>query len=284
MPTVSTASFYEEKAFQKFRGTVGFSDGIESNNIVGYSTYTSQYQALWQRGGEFNTIGVGVDGYSIQSFVPAFPADAAWELGDNEAQIQTVDDSGIVDAVYYYLPAGSANATQGAGWYTFDGSTYAFADKKFVRGESFLYMAPYVENEGEEEVPTTLQNAGEVNLTAKTLTSPYQALWLWGNCRPVETSIQKMVPSFPAEAAWELGDNEAQIQTLDDSGLVNAVYFYLPAGSGNAKDGAGWYTFDGSVYTFATKVFAPGEGFIYMAPYVENEGEEEIETYLTFGE
>ena len=216
--------------------------------------------------------------------VPAFPANAAWELGDNEAQIQTVDDSGIVDAVYFYLPAGSANANNGAGWYTRSAGVYTFATKKFVRGESFLYMAPYVEDDEEDELPTTLQNSGEVNMTAKTLTSPYQALWLWGNCRPVATSIQKMTPSFPAEAAWELGDNEAQIQTLDDAGIVNAVYFYLPAGSANAKSGAGWYTREAGVYTFATKVFAPGEGFIYMAPYVEDDEEDEIETYLTFGE
>ena len=257
---------------------------VESANIVGYSTYTSEYQALWQRSGEFNTIGVGIDGYSIQSFVPAFPANAAWELGDNEAQIQTVDDGGIVDAIYRYLPAGSANASNGAGWYTLDGGVYTYANKTFVRGESFLYMAPYVENDDEDEIPTTLQTSGEVNLTAKTLTSPYQALWLWGNCRPVATSIQKLTPSFPPEAAWELGDNEAQIQTLDDGGIVNAIYRYLPAGSANAKDGAGWYTLDAGVYTLANKEFAPGEGFIYMAPYVENDDEDEIETYLTFGE
>ena len=266
--------------------TVGLA--IESANTVGYINNANDVSGYFQRGSAFVSIGSATDSASIQSITPQTPAGAVDALTDGAAVIQEIDDFGTPTAQYFYLIDGSANASNGAGWYTFDESTftYAYADKTFVRGEGFLFVAPYFENSDGDELGSSFVNAGEVNLTAKTITNPCSGYFHRANYRPVEMSIQKLSPVPPTEAVDELTDGAAVIQEIDDFGTPTTQYFYLVDGSANASDGAGWYTFDETTFTYthATKVFAPGEGFLYVAPYFENGDGDELGGALTFAE
>ena len=146
-------------------------------------------------------------------------------------------------------------------------------------------MSPYAEDDEGDELETTLQSAGQVNTAAKTITHEYQAYYQRANYRPVEMSIQKLVPASNPNAVDPMADNEAQIQTLDEGGATDQTYFYLIGGAESAMPTAGWYTQDDKgVYTYATKAFEPGEGFIFMSPYAEDDEGDELPTTLTFNE
>ena len=272
--TIATNVGYQNK-------TVGYTDGDDK-----------YYDGMFMMGSGFMSIGGTADSYSIQDLVPQFPDDADEDLEDTAAQIQEVGTGGEIGTVYMYLTATSTRpGFDGAGWYTREGSTYVKSTKTFTRGMGFLYAAPYAYKEvgdDEEQLATTLQSAGEVDTSAKTLTLELDGLWTLSFDRPVETSIQKLVPSFPEDAAEELEDTAAQIQEVSTGGEIGTIYMYLTAGSSRPGfDGAGWYTREGSTYVKSTRVFGPGEGFLYAAPYAYKEvgdDEEQLSTYLTFQE
>ena len=109
-----------------FCATVGF--GLESANIVGYSTTTirSGYTLLIPA---FDN--VGSEGMDIQKIVPNTDA-----TGVN---IQTFTDSAEGDTMYYNVPTGKA----GAGWYTnARGTATTYAVKSFEPGEGFMVYLP----------------------------------------------------------------------------------------------------------------------------------------------
>ena len=270
--------------------TVGFA--IESANVVGYQDKSVELDGMFMMGSGFLTVGTSTDSYSIQSLIPQYPADAEDPLGDGEAQIQEVGTGGEIGTVYMYLTASCTYpGFTDAGWYTQEGSSFVKSDKTFVRGEGFLYAAPYaykMDGDDEEQLATTLQSSGEVNTSAKTLTLDLDGLWTLSFDRPVATSIQKLVPSFPEDAEDPLGDGEAQIQEVGTGGEIGTVYMYLTAScSYPGFDGAGWYTQEGSTFVKATRTFSAGEGFLYAAPYaykMDGDDEEQLSTYLTFQE
>ena len=267
---------------------MAFGDGITSTNIVGYINNPNDVSGYFQRGSAFLSVGSATDSASIQSIVPQTPAGAVDALTDASAVIQEIDDFGTPTTQYFYLIDGSADASDGAGWYTFNESTftYSYANKTFVRGEGFLYVAPYFEDSEGDELGSSFVNAGEVNLTAKTVSNPCSGYFHRANYRPVGMSIQKLSPVPPAEAVDELTDASAVIQEIDDFGTPSTQYFYLVDGSADASNGAGWYTFNESTftYTYASKTFDPGEGFLYVAPYFEDSEGDELGSALTFAE
>ena len=262
-------------------------DAIASD-IVGYQNIENDVSGYMQRGGTFVGVTSTIDSYDIQGIVPQKPADAATELEDGGAVIQEIDDFGEVVSTFTYFIEGSAETPTGkAGWYYFDNDSgkYALASKQFVRGVGFLYQAPYFENADEEEIGSSFQNAGKVDLSAKSVLSEVSGYCHRANYRPVELSIQKLTPKGTTEAATELEDGGAVIQEIDDFGEVTQTYTYFIEGSAETPAGiAGWYYFDSDSgkYALSTKVFAPGEGFLYQAPYFENADEEEIGSYLEF--
>ena len=267
--------------------TVGFA--IESANIVGYINNANDVSGYFQRGSAFVSIGSATDSASIQSITPQTPAGAVDALTDGAAVIQEIDDFGTPTTQYMYLIDGSPDASNGAGWYTYSAGVYTYADKTFIRGEGFLFVAPYFENgyfeNGDgDELGSSFVNAGEVNLTAKTVTNPCSGYFHRANYRPVEMSIQKLSPVPPTDAVDDLTDGAAVIQEIDDFGTPTTQYMYLVDGSPDASNGAGWYTYSAGVYTYADKVFAPGEGFLYVAPYFENGDGDELGSALTFAE
>jgi len=263
---------------------------VESANIVGYQNIPNDVSGYCQRGATFITVGGVNDSYNIQSIIPQKPADAATELEDAGAVIQQIDDFGSVVKSYLYYIEGSTDTPTGkAGWYYFDASTMknVYADTTFSRGEGFLYQAPYFENADEDEIGSSFTTAGEVKIEAKSVYSEVSGYCHRANYRPTEISIQKLTPKATAEAATELEDAGAVIQEIDDFGSVVRSYLYYLEGSTDTPTGkAGWYYFDASTMknVYADKVFAPGEGFLYQAPYFENADEDEIGSYLEFAE
>jgi len=262
--------------------TVGLA--IESANTVGYINNANDVSGYFQRGSAFVSIGSATDSASIQSITPQTPAGAVDALTDGAAVIQEIDDFGTPTTQYMYLIDGSPDASNGAGWYTYSAGVYTYADKTFIRGEGFLFVAPYFENGDGDELGSSFVNAGEVNLTAKTVTNPCSGYFHRANYRPVEMSIQKLSPVPPTDAVDDLTDGAAVIQEIDDFGTPTTQYMYLVDGSPDASNGAGWYTYSAGVYTYADKVFAPGEGFLYVAPYFENGDGDELGSALTFAE
>ena len=259
---------------------------IESANIVGYSEVPNDVSGYCQRGALFITCGDQNDSYNIQSIIPQTPANAATDLDDGAAVIQQIDDFGEVIATYSYFIEGSPMTGGGvAGWYSFEAGSYVYADVTFIRGEGFLYQAPYFEDANEEEVGSSFQTAGEVKTGAKSVYSEVSGYCHRANYRHTNLSIQKLTPKATEDAATDLDDGAAVIQEIDDFGEVIATYSYFIEGSPMTGGGAaGWYSFEAGSYVYATKEFTPGEGFLYQAPYFEDANEEEIGSYLQFAD
>ena len=259
---------------------------VESANIVGYMTSGSPYSGTFSRGGMF--IGVNSDYCDIQSIIPQFPADATDAPLDGAYVIQELDDYGTFVQDYYWLLAGSPSATNGeAGWYTYAaGVGYTKAARTFERGEGFIFAAPYYEDTDGNELPVDYQIAGEVKTEAKAVPYEYSGTWSRANYRPIEMSIQKIVPVFPKDATDAPLDGAFVLQELDDYGAFVQDYYYLLEGSPSATNGeAGWYTYAAGVgYTKSDRVFAPGEGFILAAPYYEDADGNELGSALQFME
>jgi len=243
-----------------------------------------------QRGATFIACGSATDSYDIQSIIPQKPANAATDLEDGGAVIQEIDDFGSPIAEYHYFIEGSTDTPTGkAGWYYMDDELgkNVYAEKTFVRGEGFLYQAPYFEDAEEEEIGSSFLTSGEVKEGPKSVLSEVSGYCHRANYRTTPLSIQKLTPAAIEEAATDLEDGGAVIQEIDDFGSPIAEYHYFIEGSTDTPSGvAGWYYMDDELgkNVLATKVFAPGEGFLYQAPYFEDDGEDEVGSYLVFGE
>ena len=262
---------------------------VESANIVGYINVENDVSGYMQRGGTFITVGGGADTYDIQSIIPQKPTTAATDLEDAGAIIQEIDDYGEVISTYFYCLEGSTLTGGGkAGWYYYEpGSGNVYADKTFVRGEGFLYQAPYFEDAGGDEIGSSFSTSGEVNTNnTKSVYCEISGYCHRSNFRFSNLSIQKLTPKATAEAATDLEDAGAIIQEIDDYGEVIKTYFYCLEGSTLTGGGkAGWYYYEpGSGNVLAEKDFVPGEGFLYQAPYFEDAGGDEIGSYLEYGE
>ena len=264
---------------------------VTSSNTVGYQNVENDVSGYMQRGGMFITVGGSADSYDIQSIIPQKPADAATALEDGGAIIQEIDDYGEVIQTYSYFLDGSTDTPTGkAGWYYMDSTLgqNVYAEKTFVRGEGFLYQAPYFEDAVGDEIGSSFTVSGEVNTNnTKSVYCEISGYCHRANFRFSNLSIQKLTPKATAEAATDLEDGGAIIQEIDDYGEVIQTYSYFLEGSTDTPSGvAGWYYMDGTLgqNVLADKEFLPGEGFLYQAPYFENASQEEIGSYLEFGE
>ena len=262
--------------------------GLVSSTVVGYMNVPNDVSGYCQRGATFIACGSATDSYDIQSIIPQVPAGAVDGLDDGGAVIQEIDDFGEVVQTYHYFIEGSTDTPTGkAGWYYFEsGSGNVYATKTFSRGEGFLYQAPYFEDTNEDELGSSFLTSGEVKEAPKSVLSEVSGYCHRSNYRTTPLSIQKLTPAATEEAATDLDDGGAVIQEIDDFGEVIQTYHYFLEGSTDTPAGvAGWYYFEsGSGNVYADKVFAPGEGFLYQAPYFEDANEDEVGSYLVFGE
>ena len=285
--------------FQPLCATVGFS--VESQ-VVGYQKLGSDFSGYWQRGATFNLVGTADDEYDIQSIIPEVP-EGAWNTDDDcefvlpdcAFMIQTFDPySSATEHIYYYLVGGEDSAVDEAGWYELDeDGNYDKAEITFLRGEGFLFVTPYVTDKAEEELGSSFTSSGEVKVEAKTLTNDFSGYWQRNNYRPVTLDIQKLIPTVSKDA-WNIDDDcefvlpdcAFMIQTFDPySSATEHIYYYLVGGEDSAVDEAGWYELDeDSNYVKVTQILDPGEGFLFVTPYVTDKDEEEVETYLSYQE
>ena len=215
----------------------GLAFSIESANTVGYTTTTAR-EGYTLFVPAFDNI--GSEGLDIQKIVP--------NVESRGVQIQTFAADADTDTMYYYVPDGKH--ANGAGWYTrANGAATSYATKTFAKGEGFMAYFPTAN--------ITFNVSGEVSLTAKTLENVRSGYTLMGNFRPVEYSIQKIVPATDARGV--------QLQTFAADADTDEMYYYVP--DGKHANGAGWYTrANGAATSYANKTFAAGEGFMLYLP------------------
>ena len=180
--------------------------------------------------------------YSIQQIIPSTQNGSA--TGGGVFDMQTLNEFGGVEDVYYYMT--EEDGVDKDGWYNEDGQT--FATKSFKKGEAFMIGNSTGATAG-------LTYAGKVALGEIVVKLP-ESYSIKGNLRPVSISIQDLVPIVPA--GTEAGGGVFDMQTLNEFGGVEDVYYYMTEEDGVDKDG--WYNEDGQ--TFATKDFNPAEGFM----------------------
>ncbi len=191
-------------------------------------------------------VNVGTEAMSIKDIVPK-NADGE-TVGGGAFQLQTKAPSGGLDEQFLYLFEDDVGEGLGDGWYNGDGET--LATKTFAPGEGFVFNSSV---DG-----ATLTFTGEVLAKAVdvTIVQGFSAL---GNLRPTQVSIQSIIP-VNAEGNT-VGGGVFQLQTKAPSGGLDEQFLYLFEDDVGEDLGDGWYNGDGE--TLATKVFEPGDGFVF---------------------
>ena len=219
-------------------------DSIESTTVVGYQIQTVG-EAYSLQVASFQ--GIGVSTYNIQDLKPSAPEGTA--LGGGVFDLQTLDETGGMSEQFYYMTVADDYGITKDGWYNDDGET--FSTKTFERGEGFMFNNSTGASAG-------LTFSGAVYTNEVTVVAP-EAYSLMGNIRPMNLSIQDLVPVAPGGTA--VGGGVFDLQTLDEAGGMAEQFYYMTAADdyGITKDG--WYNDDGE--TLSTKVFSPAEGFMF---------------------
>ena len=205
--------------------------------VVGYAIATTTPNYSVQIA-QFETI--GVDGFSIQMIKPQGDS-----MGGGMFDMQVLDEGGSAIEVYYYMTMADDDVAED-GWYDEDMET--FATRVFKRGEAYM-----INNCTGDDAQ--VQTAGQVNLAEVEVAFP-QNYYCQGNFRPVDISIQDVVPLNPEGST---GGGMFDMQVLDEGGSAIEVYYYMTKDDDDVAED-GWY--DEDMETFATRVFKPGEGFM----------------------
>ena len=228
--------------------TCGAALAVESANIVGY-----QQKDL--PSGFCNGVATFVNvAQETMSITDMIPRDSEGNtLGGGVFQLQTTKPSGGADEQFLYLFEDDVGEELGDGWYNGDGET--LATKVFEVGEGFVF------NSSVEGAKLTF--AGQVVTKAVDvgIATGFSDL---GNMRPSQVSIQSIVP-VDADGAT-VGGGAFQLQTIKPSGGADEQFLYLFEDDVGEELGDGWYNGDGE--TLATKVFEPGEGFVFNSSVV----------------
>ena len=183
--------------------------------------------------------------YSIQQIVPTTQDGSA--TGGGVFDMQTLNDAGGADEVFVYLTMAD-DSVKKDGWYNEDMET--FATKTFKKGDAFMVNNTTGAGAG-------LTFSGKVSLDEVVVDLP-EFYSIKGNFRPVPISIQDLVPVAPKGTS--LGGGVFDMQTLNDAGGAEEIYYYMTAADDEGITKDGWYNEDGM--TFATKTFDPAEGFM----------------------
>ena len=216
---------------------------MESANVVGYTTSNipNGFSAAAP-----TFVNTGAKALNIQDIV-AMNADGE-TVGGGVFQLQTKSPSGGLDEQFIYLFEDDVGEDLGDGWYNGDGET--LATKSFKPGEGFVFNSSITGG--------ALQFAGEIYTKPLDVELP-NGFSARGNARPVSMPIQNMIP---VNADGEtVGGGAFQLQTKSPSGGLDEQFIYLFEDDVGEDLGDGWYNGDGE--TLATKVFAPGEGFVF---------------------
>ena len=216
---------------------VGFADGIQSANVVGYTTKSNTVSGFNFYAPSF--VSVGTESVNLQ--------DVKLDFGENECQgldnIQILDDGGATVSTYVWMPA-DWTGLDADGWVNEEGT--ALADITLAPGQGILID---IVDDG-----TSVVNAGEVSDVDASVEAVAGFNFV-GNSSPVAINIQDIKLDF--------GENESQgldnIQILDDGGATVATYVWMPA-DWTGLDADGWVNEEGTA--LANITLAPGQGIL----------------------
>ena len=209
--------------------TVGFSDGIESSNVVGYQTKdtVSGFNFVIPTFKAVNSGAIHIQDIKIAN---------ATDWSDS---IQVLDEGGATTATYVYASA-AESGYEADGWLSEDGGS--LADVTFAPGQSILIDTADV---------AVLTFAGQVS-TEDTVIETVPGFNFVGNNTPVAVNIQ----DIKIVNATDWSDS---IQVLDEGGATTATYVYASAAeSGYEADG--WLSEDGG--SLAVIDLEPGKGIL----------------------
>ena len=225
--------------------TVGMSEGVSSQNIVGYmgKSFANGYTIA---SGMFLNITNTTGAINIQDIVPSV-ASGTIESGD--LALFVINPARTTVGTYTYEPEKwnkkHTEIIAVAGWYVGDD----LANVSFEQGSGYMV---------ECSKAITLTYAGLVNQTSPGFIAPAAGYYRVGNMTPAPVSIQSLTPV--ASSAIESG--EVAIFTYNSDRSIKGTYTYEPE-KWNKKHteiiaAAGWYVGD----DLATLTLQPGDGFV----------------------
>ena len=219
---------------------VGFADGIQSANVVGYAT-KSMVVGFNFLAPSFEPVD-GSANINIQDI--KLDANTAESWSDN---LQILDDGGATIATYTYASADESGSEKD-GWLN--------GDAEYVDDVTIPYGAGILIDSANESAVTF---AGQVAAEDSVITA-VAGFNFTGNNTPVAIDIQDIILGETAES-WS--DN---IQILDEGGATTATYTFATADeSGYEKDG--WLNGDAEYVEGIT--IEPGQGILID---IANEG------------
>lgn len=213
-------------------GMVAFGDAIESANVVGYNTKTSNAGFTFYVP-QFKDVGSN-SGVNIQNIKLG---DGATSWADN---LQIMDDDSVAQTMYVYATADESGFDED-GWVNEEVTD--LADVVLTPGQSVLIAT---------SAEISILNSGEV-ATANTVVSSVAGFNSLGNNSPSPINIQDVKLGAGA-TSWN--DN---IQFLDTDSVAQTMYVYATADE-SGFDEDGWVNED--VTDLADVTIQPGEGFL----------------------
>ncbi len=258
--------------------TVGYSDGIESSNIVGYQNKDSASKDTIM----LNTfMDVGNGSAMTLGDISANPFDDS-EDGDYDVWgwtgftpfsdfVQTMNKTGQFTGKFTYAPAGYKNGCA-AGWYDFDDKNCSTPknDVSVPFTDGFYLHA----GNGAGGLPPALVFAGQVK-SDKTIIPVASSSMLTGNATPIKITLGDISANSFDDS--EDGDYDVWgwtgftpfsdfIQVMNDKGQFIGKYTYAPEGYKNGNI-AGWYDFDDKSCTTPMNSIElePGQAFYLHA-------------------
>ena len=257
--------------------TVGFSDAIESANVVGY-------QKTGLTRGEFN--------YRVATFLPTDGTDPEeMTLGGivfenlRQSSIQILQDGGetlILDpeeyplieldegvdliAQFNYVSASAAGAN-GEGWYLVDDADYAYNMNDWI----VPFGQQYVVDCGDRNM--TVLDAGEVAREDMEFDVERGTFNYFGNCSPEDITLGDLTFTNLRQSSIQILQDGGETLLLDpeeyplielDEGVDLIAQFNYVSASAAGTNGAGWYLVDDADYAYNMNdwVIESGAGFV----------------------
>ena len=239
---------------EAYCAAVGFGDGVESSNIVGYQ------QIDLAKGFSFFTAtfkDCNQETIDIQKITSVQATGAAWKTSGSGSTkcagnitIQKIGTNGAyLDEYLYY----STKTPQG--WYDANGTYVAAGEVTLANGEGLVINNTH-------QVGAKLVVNGEVDLVpARVLPKGFS---FCGNFTPVTIDLQDIMSTQADGTAWKTSGSGSTkcagnitIQKIGTNGAYLDEYLYY-----STKTPQGWYDATGTYVQAGTVNFVPGEGFV----------------------
>ncbi len=256
--------------------TVGYSDGIESSNIVGYQNKDSALKSTIMLN-TFMNVGTGTTMTLGDITANSFnDEDGVYDVWDWTGFtpfadfIQTMSTAGKFTGKYTFAPAGYAGNSVG-GWFDYSdtGCSTLKNDVSIPFTHGFLLNA----GDGTGGLAPAITFAGQVKADATVIPVASSSM-LTGNATPVQITLGQITAnSFNDEdGEYDVWDWTGFtpfadfIQVMNDQGKFIGKYTYAPEGYAGGNT-AGWYDFNdtGCTKCMNDVVLLPGQAVLVNA-------------------